>query len=255
EKLPQEERARRERQRVATRGIVDYSLSEDGRRILVPLMGRLFVIERGTAAVHELRGGPGYPIDAQISPDGAHVACVRNGDLYVYDIESSRVRRLTEGANDTLTRGLSEFVAQEEMDRDHGYWWSPDSRRIVYQETRTGQVELLHALDPSHPEHDADVSRYPRAGTANADLRVGIVAAGGGPTTWVPWDHERFPYLTAVTWTRNAPLTLLVENRRQTDETLLAVDDRTGATRPLWTEHDAAWLNLDPRMPVWREDG
>src|SRR5262245_21633823 len=92
EKLPQEERARRERQRVATRGIVDYSLSEDGRRILVPLMGRLFVIERGTAAVHELRGGPGYPIDAQISPDGAHVACVRNGDLYVYDIESSRVR-------------------------------------------------------------------------------------------------------------------------------------------------------------------
>ncbi len=255
ERLPHEERARRERQRVATRGIVAYSLSEDGRRILVPLAGRLFVVERTTGTARELSGGPGFPIDPQISPDGSSVACVRNDDLYVYDVDSGRMRRLTEGANDTLSHGVSEFVAQEEMDRPHGYWWSPDGRHIAYQETRTGGVELLHTLDPMHPERDADVSRYPRAGTTNADVRLGIIAVDGGPTTWVRWDRERYPYLAAVTWSRNAPLTLLIQNRRQTDEILLAASERDGSTRPLLSEHDAAWLNLDDKMPVWREDG
>src|SRR6266850_8046873 len=128
ERLTVEERARRERMRKAGRGIVEFQLSEDGRRILVPLANQLFLVERATGAVRELHGASGAPIDPQLSPDGARVACVRNGDLYVTDVTEDREWRLTTGANDTLSHGLAEFVAQEEMSRFSGFWWSPDSR-------------------------------------------------------------------------------------------------------------------------------
>ena len=255
EHLTAEERARRERMRVASRGIVSYQLSEDGRRILVPVAGRLFVIERASGATRELIGAPGFPIDPQFSPDGASVACVRHGDLYVFDLGSGRERRLTSGANDTLTHGLAEFVAQEEMGRFSGYWWSPDSRSIAYQETNTGPVETLHILDPAHPEQTPQSWRYPRPGRANAEVRLGIVPASGGGTTWVRWDRSRYPYLATVRWSLNAPLAILVQNRRQTEEMLLAVDVKDGAARPLLIERDPAWINLDQKMPHWLEDG
>ena len=255
EHLTGEERARRDRMRKAARGIAEFQLSDDGRRILVALANRLFVVERATGAVRELHGASGAPIDALLSPDGARVACVRNGDLYVTDVAEDREWRLTTGANDTLSHGLAEFVAQEEMDRFSGYWWSPDSRSIAYQETNVAPVEVLNIMDPAHPERAPDARRYPRPGRANAEVRLAVVPASGGAPTWISWDRASYPYLTTVRWTKNAPLTLGVMNRTQTEEVLLAADVATGSTGSLVVERDAAWINLDPEMPRWLEDG
>lgn len=255
EKLSAEERAHRERMRVAARGIVSYQLSEDGRRILVPLAGRLFVVERASGAVRELKGSPGFPLDPQFSPDGTKVACVRDDDLYVIDLDTGHERRLTTGASDTLSHGLAEFVAQEEMGRFSGFWWSPDSRSIAYQETNEAHVDVLHIQDPAHPEQSARAVRYPRPGRPNAEVGLGIVPAEGGPTTWVHWDRAHYPYLATVRWSRNAPLTVLVQNRRQTEEALLGVDEASGSTHTLLVEQDPEWLNLDPKMPRWLADG
>lgn len=255
EKLSAEERAHRERMRVAAHGIVSYRLSEDGRRILVPLAGRLFVVERTSGAIRELKGAPGFPLDPEFSPDGRRVACVRDGDLYVTNVDTGHERRLTSGASDTLSHGLAEFVAQEEMARFSGFWWSPDSRFIAYQETDEAHVDVLHILDPAHPENAPRAVRYPRPGRPNADVRLGIIPAEGGTTTWVQWDRGRHPYLATVRWDRNAPLTLLVVDRRQTEEALLQVDAASGATHTLLVERDAEWLNLDPGMPRWLADG
>ena len=128
ERLSNEEQARRERMRLAAGGITAFEVSFDGRTILVPFSEKLYLVERATGAIRELTSTAGDPIDARFSPDGKRVACVRGGDLYVTEIASGKERRLTDGATATLTRGLAEFVAQEEMGRMHGYWWSPDSR-------------------------------------------------------------------------------------------------------------------------------
>jgi dipeptidyl-peptidase-4 len=255
EGLSVDERAHRERQRISSHGIVAYRISQDGDRILVPLGGKLFILDRATGDRTELRGSPGFPIDPQLSPDGRMVACVKDGDLYVIDVNSGRESRLTTGATETLRHGEAEFVAQEEMDRFSGFWWSPDSRQIAYQETDLSGVEKMHILDPAHPESDPNTFRYPRAGAQNAGVRVGVIAADGGATTWLSWDREHFPYLAKVTWTQNAPLTLLVQNRLQTEERLLTADPHTGATHQLLVEHDPAWVNLDPKMPCWMPDG
>jgi dipeptidyl-peptidase-4 len=255
EELSDEEKARRERMRLAARGIATYNLSRDGRGVLVPLSGRLFVVDRATARASELRSSAGPAIDAQFSPDGKLVACVRDGDLYVVDAETGIETRLTEGASETLTHGLAEFVAQEEMGRMHGYWWSPDSRQIAYEESDTSEVETLHIADPAHPERPAQSWRYPRPDKNNASVRLGIIPITGGETSWVEWDRTAFPYLAAVTWEENAPLTVLVQNREQTLELLLAVDPATGATRELLREEDEAWVNLDAGLPRWLPTG
>jgi dipeptidyl-peptidase-4 len=255
ERLTAEELARRERQRETARGIASFHLSRDGRRILVPLSGRLFVVERAGGAVRELKGAEGFPIDPRFSPDGTHIACVRDQDLYVTDLATGKERRLTEGGGGTITHGEAEFVAQEEMGRNDGYWWSPGGTLMAYQRTDVAGVEVLSISDPAHPERPPQTWPYPRPGKKNAEVTLGLVPVAGGKTTWVQWDRERYPYLATVVWKARAPLTILVQNRTQTEEVLLAVDSLSGATTPLLTEKDDAWLNLMAGMPKWLEDG
>lgn len=251
EELSEEEKARRERMRLAARGIASFQLSKDGRRLLIPLSGRLFVMDRDGERIKELESDAGYAIDPQFSPDGRKVACVRNGDLYVTDIESGAERRLTRSGGERITNGLAEFVAQEEMKRRHGYWWSPDSRRIVYQRTDTSELETMHIADATTPEQPPATWPYPRPGKVNATVRLGVIPSTGGESTWIDWDNEAHEYLATVRWVQGAPLTILVQNRRQTEQVLLSVDPDSGATAPLLTERDDAWINLEQQAPLW----
>lgn len=255
EQLSAEELARRERMRLAARGIAGFELSRDGRLIVVPLSGKLFAAQRETGALSELATDGRTPIDPQLSPDASRVAWVADGDIYLSTVADGKLTRLITGATPTLTRGLAEFIAQEEMGRMHGLWWSPDSQQIVYQETDTSGVELLEIADPAHPEQPPQAWRYPRAGTANAAVRLGIVPTAGGPTTWIRWDREQFPYLAAVRWDRQAPLVIQVQNRAQTIVELLEVDTADGGTSRLLQETDEAWVDLDPSVPRWTPDG
>lgn len=259
EELSAEERARRERMRVASRGIASFDLSPDGRTLLVPLSGRLFLVDRARAgqegSVRELASSAGYPTDPRFSPDGSKIAAVRDGDLYVIDVASGRERRITTRPSEHVEYGSAEFVAQEEMSRYEGYWWSPDSRTLLVQETDTSGVERMHILDPMHPEQPAHESAYPRPGMPNAVVRLALVSANGGPLRRVDWDRERFPYLATVRWSEGAPITLLVQDRAQQHEQLLALDPATLATRVLLEERDDAWLNLDQDVPRWIAGG
>ncbi len=255
EQLTVEERARRERMRLAAKGIASFELSEDGRRILIPLSGRLFVIERSGGAISELPHEGGPAIDPRFSPDGKRVACVRDGELYVIEVNGGRQRRLTRGAVGSVTHGLSEFVAQEEMSRHHGFWWSPDSRRLVYQRTDTEGLEIMNIMDATRPERAPATWPYPRPGKRNASVRLGIISAKGGSTTWIDWDRETYEYVAVVRWAKNAPLTLLVQNRTQTEQRLLAVDSRTGTTSTLLVERDDSWVEIDQSVPLWLADG
>ncbi len=259
EELTAEERARRERMRLTASGIASFRVSSDGATILVPLSGRLFVVERARigepSAVRELESAAGPAVDPRFSPDGTKIGVVRDGDLYVIDVATGAERRLTTKRSDDVQNGLAEFVAQEEMGRMRGFWWSPDGASIAYQETDHAGMERMHILDPMHPEDDAAAWPYPRPGQQNASVRLGVIAASGGATTWVEWDRERYPYLASVSWSSSAPLTALVQSREQQDAALLAIDPATGAARELLTEHDDAWINLDQTVPRWIQRG
>ena len=162
---------------------------------------------------------------------------------------------MTSGGTELVSHGLAEFVAQEEMDRYSGYWWSPDSRSILFEEADASAVEVWHVADPAKPEQAPLPSRYPRPGKSNVNARLGIVPVQGGKVVWLRWDAVRFPYFTHADWHKTGGLTVCVQTRDQKELVLLRVDPKTGATTPLLTERDSAWINLDPSMPQWLDDG
>jgi dipeptidyl-peptidase 4 len=255
EVLTPEERSRRERTRDSLRGFTDFEMTKDGSRLLVTLSGRLYVVSRADLGVTALPGE--HWISPHFSPDGAFVAAVRDGELNVIDLATHSTRVLTSGASDTVSHGAAEFIAEEEMGRNDGFWWSPDSQWLAYQETDTSMVENRYIADPLRPEVPPQRTAYPRAGTANARVRLGVIAREGGATRWIPWDADKYPYLARVEWREaGAPLTIAVEDRRQQEERLLAVDPSTGAARELLTERDAAWVNLgELSIPFWLQGG
>ena len=255
ESLSAEEKARRERTRQSLRGFTSFQMSKDGSRLLVTLSGKLFVVARATLAVTELTGQNW--IDPRFSPDGQFVAAVANRDLHVINLSSNTSRAITSGSTESISHGSAEFVAQEEMHRSQGYWWSPDSQSLVFQTTDESAVEVRYVADPLHPETAPTKFFYPRAGTPNAKVTLSVVSRDGGTPRPVAWDQEKFPYLAEVTWKKNAPLTLLVQNRPQTEQVLLAVDPSSLQSRELLRETDAAWLNLDRggSFPHWFDDG
>ncbi|MEW5742240.1 MAG: DPP IV N-terminal domain-containing protein [Myxococcota bacterium] len=253
EKLSVEEKARLERQRVSARGFTSYQLSDDGARVLVALSGKLYVVNRKDGAVTQLKTGEGACLDPKFSPDGALVAYVRDYDVHVLDLAKNVERRVTKGGTVDRPHGLAEFVAQEEMGRFSGYWLSPDGKRVAYQETDHTGVEQFTIADPMHPEISPDRFYYPRPGKKNATVSLFVQALTGGKPTRVTWDEKAFPYLGTVVW-KDGPLTLVVENREQTKVQVLAVDEKTGKTKVLLEEEDAAWIDLDQKVPLWWKD-
>lgn len=256
ETLSVAEKARRERARQLLRGFTSFALSEDGTLLLLPFSGRLYVVRRADAHVMPL-AGEGW-LDARFAPDGRRVAAIKDNELFVVDLADNTVRQLTHGASETLTHGVAEFVAQEEMYRFSGFWWSPDGQSIAYEEADLSPVQTLYIPDPTNPADPPNAFRYPRAGTPNARVRLGIISVKGGATTWAQWDADKYPYLARVAWKEPAaPLTLLVLTRRQQDAQVLAVDARTGAARTLVAEHDLAWINLERStfLPHWLVGG
>jgi dipeptidyl-peptidase-4 len=256
EKLSAEEKALRERLRLAAKGIARFDLSDDGTKVLVPLSNRLFVIERASGKSTEVKSAStAFPLDPNLSPDGKQLACVRNGEIYVTDLASGNERRITSGAGGSITNGMAEFAAQEEMDRMHGYWWSPDSKSIAYQQTDTTGMEEFHILDPLHPEREPNTWPYPRTGGKNAVVRLAIVPASGGESRWIEWDREKYPYLAKVAWKDQGPLTILVQNRKQTEQILYSAEEASGKLTELLKEADEAWINLVTSCPKWLKDG
>jgi dipeptidyl-peptidase-4 len=251
ENLSPEEKARRERMRVSVGGFTTFQLSKDGKLILLSLSGRLYVYDRITNKGQELKTGPGTLLDPRFSPDATKVAYVRDHDIYVLDLATQKENRVTTGGTEAVSHGLAEFIAQEEMGRFSGYWWSPDATHIVYQENDARDVEVWHVADPIRPGQSPQPFFYPRPGKANVKVRLGIVPVQGGETRWIAWDEAKYPYLASVRWPKNGPLLVNVQNRDQTELVVLEADVATGKTKTLLTETDPAWVNIHQDFPHW----
>jgi dipeptidyl-peptidase-4 len=253
EHLSDAEKARRERTRTATRGVVDVDVSDDGNIVMVPLGGKLYLIDRRTGQRSMIDPG-GAAYDPHLSPDGTTAAFVRDGDVWIA-AAGGAPRQLTRHP-EGFEYGVADFAAQEELRRTRGFWWSPDSTQIVFQRSDVRKIQTLYVADARHNDRPPVLFKYPRAGTPNAIVDLGIISVRApGDPRWLTWDHTRYEYLVSVQWTPNAPLSALVLNRDQTDLAVLRFDPETFAARPILTEHDDAWLNVDVGAPRWLDDG
>lgn len=253
ERLSAQERARRERSREGAGGIVGYAVDGAAELAAFALSGKLYAagLRSGTARALPV---PGPVIDPRPSPDGRHIAYVSKGALRVVGSDGEDDRALAEPEDGRVTYGLAEFVAAEEMARARGFWWSPESDRLLVARVDDSAVRRWWISDPANPERPPAEVAYPAAGTPNAEVRLFVVGLAGERTE-VVWDRGRFPYLARVHWSSDGAPLLLVQARDQRSQLYLAVDPETGATRTVHADEDPDWLELFPGVPGWTPDG
>ncbi|WZO97356.1 DPP IV N-terminal domain-containing protein [Isosphaeraceae bacterium EP7] len=245
-----EEALRRERQRQTATGLAQVVRASAADATLIPINGDLY-LQRGEGELTRLTSTPSPELDPKLDAAATRVAFVREGDLYVLDLATLAETRLTTRAADGLTHGLAEFIAQEELDRFSGYWWSPDGKTIAYQETDERHIPPYPIVHQGGTEVSVETHRYPFPGKANARVKLGIVGAGGGSTRWLELvvPTEDF-YLARVTW--ESPLSLLVQTlSRDQKQTILArhrLDD--GSRQVLIEERAEHWINLHDDLRI-----
>lgn len=243
--LSEAEKARRERMRISQRGVVEYSWDEQGRYILAPLEGDVFLAERAGGNVRRLTETEADEIDAKVSPKGNFVSWVRDQDLVVYDLAAGNEAPVTTDGDGLITWATAEFIAQEEMDRDTGYWWSPDERYIALQRTDESTVDIVPRLDITGGGASVVEQRYPRAGRPNAVVELYVQDRQSGQRTRVDLGTNTDIYLARVNWSADGR-TLYVQrqSRDQKRLDLLSVDPATGASRVIVTQRSDAWVPL-----------
>ena len=318
EDVPAEERARRERAREGGSGIVGYSIDASGNRVTFTINGQLFLtdIAVGVTRAVAIEEDELKPVlNPRISPDGQHVMYTTG--TYLVNVDLADTAFDTAFGDDDCEIGdaisvvasipqdgewkigLAEFAAGEEMNRYDGFWWSPDSKYVLFETYDESPEPIWHLSDPANPANPARSNRYPQALTANANVRLTLLELGfdsdnccyGAIANEVQWDYETYEYLAAVSWTSGHEPIVLVQDRLQQHDQVLAIhvgepiatmrdaengftDDegdqvetfsiaipeytegeRPGSTRVLEKHSNAYWLDLIHGTPAFTPNG
>jgi dipeptidyl-peptidase-4 len=254
--LSPEEEARRERQRtVALAGIVDYQFSPDSRYLLIPIAGDLFLYDlkapRGTDPARRLTSTEAAETDARFSPRGRYVSFVRGQNLFVIDVASGRETAVTREGGGLVSFGMAEFIAQEEMDRDTGYWWSPDERMIALARVDESPVDELERFEIYAESVRVVRQRYPAAGRPNARVDLWLATLDGPAPALreLPAAAAGDGYLARVAWFPDSrALAVQRQTRDQKRLELLKVDAATGAAKRLLEEQSDTWVELHDEL-------
>jgi len=242
--LSEVELQRRERARLSSsRGIVEYQWAPDGQALLVPLDGDIWLAPLD-GKPRRLTSTSATETDAKLSPKGVSASFIRDQNLVTLDLATSRETAITTGGGGLISYGVAEFVAQEEMDRDTGYWWSPDDRRIAVARVDESPVKVAVRAAIGSSGTSVTEQRYPFAGTPNTLVSLDIFPAVGGASVKVDLGKNPDIYLARVDWLNAQQLVVQRQARDQKSLDLLLVDAATGASRILFTETSPTWVNL-----------
>lgn len=243
--LSREEELLRERLRIREVGVTSYQFAREAptRTILLPGGPKLRIIY-GDREPIEIDGTGGVEAP-RISPDGQRIAFVRAGDLYVMPAVGGEPLRLTHDAEDGLTNGLAEFIAQEELDRTDGFWWSPDSRRIAFIRADSRHIPRFPIVHQGKDALDIEYHRYPFAGQPNAILELAVVDTWTAETVWLDLGPDQDFYIADVAWRHDGLLAVQRLSRDQCHLAVLLFDPATGRVRSRFDERNEPWLNVD----------
>ncbi len=222
--------------------------------------GDYWVLDRSAGALKKLGGdAPGSSLSfAKFSPDGTRVAYVRANNIYVEDLATGAIRAITTDGSETQVNGGSDWVYEEELNVRDGFRWAPDGRSLAFWQFDLSGVEqfaLINNTDSLYPK--VINIPYPKAGTKNSAVRVGVASVDGGQPRWIeipgdPRDH----YIFRVEWLESGgSLAIGQLNRKQNMATVFIADSQSGTAKAVFEDRDAAWVDVPESGGPGRDTG
>jgi len=236
--------------------LASYSWSKDGSTwLLRTRTGESWTLHLGTGRLATVGGIHATELSrATLSPGGDRVAYVVGNDLYVQELTTNRVVRLTTDGSATVFNGTAQGVYSGLS--AGGFRWSPDGTRIAFVQFDAEGVRQFHIINYTDSIYSTVRSRsHVKPGDTLPAARVGIVDADGGDVTWLELPGDpRNHYVNGFEWVPNADELFVRQlNRPQNTVRLFLADPEGGALREILVEREETWLDLHP--VEWVDEG
>ena len=239
-----EEDLTRQRLRQMSQGISRYEWV-NGDKIILPTPTAIYFFESVKSSPKKIIDNKEYQLlDPKVSPDGKYISFISEGEIFVMNISNSEINQITNTASQGVTNGLADYIAQEEMQRLSGYFWSPDSLRIAFTQVNTNHIPeyiIQHLASSESKTINKEIHKYPFAGKDNPKVSFGVVDLEG-TVAW--FDISKYEYLPRFSWLKDGSLILQVQNREQTNLELVHVDKDLATYSVILKEESDYWINI-----------
>ncbi len=239
--------------------VEDYIWSDDNSKLLIftntrkvwryNTRGDYWVLNLTNGKLKQLAKGleEATLMFAKFSPDGGRAAYVSKLNIYVEDIATGKITQLTKDGGGNIINGTFDWVYEEELDCRDGFRWSPDGKNIAYWQSDTKGVGTFYMINNVDSNYSVPIPLpYPKVGTANSAVKVGVISASGGQTKWfkVPGD-PRNNYLARMEYIPGSDEVMIQQlNRLQNTNTVWVGNTKTMALKNILTDKDEAFLDI-----------
>ena len=227
------------------RGPAQYQWATSGDAILFEGANSLAWFDLKARSGRALVTGKEELTDVKISPNGQYVSFVRQHNLWLVSVADGKERAFTTGGTEEIRKGELDWVYPEELDLFTAYWWAPDSKSIAYLEMNESKVTKFPLVNFESYTGEAEEQRYPVAGGVNPVVRVLVAPVSGGEARALDIGAETDIYIARVSWLPDSQRIAIQRlNRAQDQLDMLIADASSGKSSILFSEKDAAWINV-----------
>ncbi len=236
----------REKERLTRYHVAAYLWAPDSKHLIFDSQGQLWLYDLGTETAVQFTSASDPSGDPKFSPDGGHLAYVRKHNLYVRPVSGKNEKALTKDTGENLFNGDIDWVYAEELFVRSNYFWSPDSKEIVFLHMDETKVPIYPITDwmPTHP--NVENEKYPKVGDPNPVVKLGVVDADKGKVRWISLTSDEESYIPRFGWVREGVIWAEVLNRTEDKMDLYFVDAKSGKSRIVLTETTpGAWIDFE----------
>ncbi len=204
--------------------------------------------------------GKGLPAQslmfAKFSPDGKSVAYVSKNNIYIEDVTTGNIKKMTTDGTRKLINGTFDWVYEEEFFCRDGFRWSPDGRHIAFWQVDANKTRDYFMLNTTDSNYSQVIPvEYPKVGEPPSPVRIGVLTAGGGVIKWMKIEGDpQQHYIPRMEWASNDELIVQQLDRKQQESKLIYCKINDGSSTTFFAENDEAWVDLntdDPKGWNW----